>query len=104
MSLTREKFNVRANWNYRGRQREGLLATGQGIEPGTYNWTPKRMQVDLLGEYNLARHVALFANLRNVGDASLDSKVAGPNTPAYAQFNSRSQLGALWTFGVKGTF
>jgi iron complex outermembrane recepter protein len=104
VSLTREKFNVRANWNYRGRQREGLLATGQGIEPGTYNWTSKRMQVDLLGEYNLARDLALFANLRNIGDASLDSKVAGPNTPAYAQLNSRAQLGALWTFGVKGTF
>ncbi len=60
--------------------------------------------MDLLGEYNLTRRFALFANLRNVGDAPLDSKTAGPNTPAYARFTSRSQLGALWTFGLKGTF
>jgi iron complex outermembrane recepter protein len=104
VSLARERFNVRANWNYRGRQRNALLASAAGIEPGTYNWTAKRMSLDLLGEYNLTRHLALFANLRNVGDAPNDSKTAGPNTPAYAQFTGRAQLGALWTFGLKGTF
>ena len=104
ISLTREKFNVRANWNYRGRQRNALLATAQGIEPGTYNWTAKRLQVDLLGEYYVRQNIALFANLRNIGDAAIDTKTAGPNTPAYGQFTSRNQIGALWTFGLKGTF
>jgi len=104
VSLTRERFNVRMNWNYRGRQREGLIAAGQGIEPGTYNWTSKRLQIDLLGEYSFRRQLALFATLRNIGDAPIDGKTAGPNTPKYAQFRSRSQLGASWTFGIKGTF
>jgi hypothetical protein len=104
LSLTRERFNVRTNWNYRGRQRNALLAAAQGIEPGTYNWMSKRMQVDVLGEYNLTRNFALFANLRNVGDAPLDTKTSGPNTPEYAQFTGRTYIGALWTFGIKGTF
>ncbi len=104
LSLTRQKFNVRANWNYRGRQRGGLVAAGQGIEPGTYNWTSKRMSVDLLGEYHFRRSLSFFANLRNIRDQPIDGKTAGPNTPAYAQFRTRTQLGALWSFGVKGTF
>jgi iron complex outermembrane recepter protein len=104
VSLTRERFNVRANWNYRGRQRNALLATVPGIEPGTYNWMSKRMQLDLLGEYYLTKRIALFGNLRNVGDAPIDTKAAGPNTPEYAQFTSRNAIGALWTFGVKGSF
>ena len=45
-----------------------------------------------------------FTNLRNIGDATEDTKIIGPNTPAYAQFRSRLDFGALWTFGLKGTF
>jgi TonB-dependent receptor len=104
VSLTRPKLNLRANWNYRGRQRGGLVAAGQGIEPGTYNWTSKRITLDLLGEYNLTSRLALFANLRNAGDEPIDAETAGPHTPAYAQFRMRTQIGALWAFGVKGTF
>ena len=104
VSLTRERFNLRANWNYRGRQREGLIAAGQGIEPGTYNWTSKRLQVDLLGEYYFTRRLGFFANIRNLRDEPIDRKTAGPHTPKYAQFLSRAQIGALWTCGVKGTW
>jgi iron complex outermembrane recepter protein len=104
IGLTREKFNLHVNWNYRGRQRQGLIAASQGIEPGTYNWQSKRMQIDVLGERKLTRHLALFANLRNVGDGPLDNKAAGSNTPKYAQFLSRSAIGSQWTFGLKGTW
>jgi hypothetical protein len=38
ISLAREKYTVRLNWNYRGRNRRGLVAAGSSIEPGTYNW------------------------------------------------------------------
>jgi hypothetical protein len=47
VSLTRAKYNVRMNWNFRGRQRDGPV-TGRGIEAGTYNWTAKRYSYDLL--------------------------------------------------------
>ncbi|MBI5692338.1 MAG: carboxypeptidase regulatory-like domain-containing protein [Verrucomicrobia bacterium] len=104
VSLTRQRYNLRLNWSYRGRQRENLVATGQGIEPGTYNWTAKRLSVDLLGEYYFRRGTALFANLRNLRDQPLDTKAAGPNTPKYAQFRGRTQNGAVWSFGVKTTF
>ncbi|MES2697322.1 MAG: carboxypeptidase regulatory-like domain-containing protein, partial [Verrucomicrobiota bacterium] len=71
ISLTRQKWNVRVNWNYRGRQRNAAV-TGVGIEPGTFNYGSKRMYVDVLGEYYVWKRIGLFFNLRNVGDATED--------------------------------
>jgi TonB-dependent receptor len=104
VSLTRPGYNLRVNWNYRGRQRRGLVATGASIEPGTYNWGSKRLYVDVSAEYSLTRRIALFTNLRNIGDATEDAEIHGPSTPAHAQFRSRLDFGSLWTFGLKGTF
>ncbi len=103
ISLTREKFNLRANWNYRGRNRQAPL-TGRSIEPGTYTWGSKQLFLDLQGEYNLARRFAVFANLRNVGDATNDTQIYGPSTPEHARFRQRTTYGSLWSFGVKGSF
>lgn len=104
VSLTRERYNVRANWNYRGRQRRGIVASGPSIDPGTYNWGAKRLYIDVLGEYYFKKRFAVFANLRNVGNATEDVDISGPSTPEEAQFRQRTDFGALWTFGVKGTF
>ncbi len=103
VSLTRSKWNTRVNWNYRGRSRQNAV-NGRGIEPGTYTWSSKRMYVDVSGEYTFYKRFAVFANLRNIRDASDDLEIAGPNTPAHAQFRSREEYGSLWTFGVKGSF
>ena len=103
-SLTREKYSLRANWNYRGAQRRAAIAAGSSIEPGTFTWWSKRLYVDLNAEYTLRRTLAVFANLRNVGDAPDDIKIYGPSTPAVARFRQRTEFGSLWMFGVKGTF
>lgn len=103
VSLSREKYNVRANWNYRGRSR-GDLVTGRSIEPGTFNWTSKFLFLDIQAEYFLRKNFALFANLRNVGDATNDTQIFGPSTPEHAQFRQRTTYGSLWSFGVKGSF
>ena len=103
VSLSREKYNLRLNWNYLGRQRRGLV-TGRSIEPNTYAWGLKRSYIDLTGEYSIRKNFALFANLRNINDPTDDQEIAGPNTPAEAQFRQRADFGSLWTIGVKGTF
>jgi TonB-dependent receptor len=104
VSLTRPKFNVRVNWNYKGRQRRGLVAAGRSIELGTYDWGSKKLYVDVGAEYSLAKRVVLFASLRNIRDTPDDIERAGPSTPADAQLRQRGRYGALWTFGLKGTF
>jgi TonB-dependent receptor len=104
ISLTRPEYNVRINWNYRGRQRRAIVAAGPSIEPGTYNWGSKRLYIDVSAEYSLTRRLALFTNLRNINDATEDTEIHGPTTPAHAQFRSRLDFGSLWTFGLRGTF
>jgi TonB-dependent receptor len=104
VSLTREKYNVRVNWNYRGRQRRGEIAPSQSISPGTYNWAAKRLYVDVLAEYYFWKRVGVFMNLRNVGATYEDAEIHGPLTPPHAQFRQRLDHGSLWTFGLKGTF
>lgn len=103
VSLTRSKWNVRVNWNYRGRQRNASV-NGVGIEPGTFNYASKRMYVDVLGEYYFWKRVGFFFNLRNVGDATEDVGIYGPSTPEVAQFRQRIDYASLWTFGIKGTW
>ena len=104
VSLTRPRYNVRMNWNYTGRARAGLVAAGRSIEPGTYNWRSKRLITDLNGEFRFYRRWAAFMNLSNISDEPIDLEIAGPSTPAHAQFRSRTGYGAQWTFGVKSTF
>ncbi|MBI4622711.1 MAG: carboxypeptidase-like regulatory domain-containing protein [Verrucomicrobia bacterium] len=103
ISLSRETYNLRLNWNYLGRQRRGLV-TGRSLEADTYNWGSKRSYIDLTGEYSVRKNFAVFANLRNLNDPTDDVEIHGPNTPPHAQFRQRQEFGSLWTFGVKGTF
>jgi iron complex outermembrane receptor protein len=104
LSLTREHYTLRANWNYRGRHRREAVAAATGIEPGTYNWFSKRLGVDVIGEVRLRKNLWAFANLRNIGDEPDDVEVAGPSTPDYAQFRRRQYFGSLWSFGLRSTF
>ena len=103
ISLSRPTYSLKMNWNYKSRHRRFAI-TGQSIEPGTYAWGSKRLSVDLIGEYQLTKHLALFGNLRNVGDTPEDFSREGPSTPDVAKFRQRDQYGALWIFGVRGTF
>ena len=80
------------------------IASGASIEPGTFTWWSKRLYVDLGGEYAFRPGMAVFANLRNVGDTPDDIKVYGPSTPSVARFRQRTEFGSLWMIGVKGTF
>ena len=103
VSLVRERFNLRANWSYQGRSRNGPV-TGASIPAGTYNYTVRRVFLDLLGEYNLNRRFSLYFTLRNVLDMPDQQEVDGPGVPQHATFRSAEFAGSLWTFGIKGTF
>ena len=79
-------------------------STTRGVESGTYNYKPKRLYVDVSAEYYLKRSLGVFIAIRNIGSATEDTKIYGPNTPEYAHFRQRDDYASLWTFGVKGTF
>jgi hypothetical protein len=106
-SLNRARYSLRANWNYRGHQRRAAIANpgpNTSIEPGTFTYWSKRLYIDLNAEVKIYKRFALFAALRNIGDAPDDVQVYGPSTPEHAQFRQRIQFGSLWSFGIKGSF
>ena len=103
ISLTRPSYSLKLNWNYKSKHRRGAI-TGVGIPPGTYQWGSKRLFVDIIGEYKLTEHFGLFGNIRNLGDTPEDFVRDGPGIPDIAKFRQRDRYGALWIFGVKGTF
>jgi TonB-dependent receptor len=103
VSLSRQKYNLKFNWNYRSPARQGAQ-TGTGLGPGIYEWNSKKMLRDIYADYLITRHIGLFASLRNVGSAPEDVKRYGPQTPEIARFRQRQNYGSAWVFGVKGTF
>jgi iron complex outermembrane recepter protein len=103
ISLNRPGYSLKLNWNYKSRHRRAAV-TGQSIEPGTFAWGSKRLFVDVIGEYRLTKHFTAFANIRNLRDTPEDFSREGPNTPDVAKFRQRDRYGALWIFGIKGTF
>jgi TonB-dependent receptor len=103
VSLNRENYSLKVNWNYKSRHRRGAI-TGPSIPPGTYVFGSKRLFIDLSGEYRLTERLALFGNIRNLHDTPEDFARDGPGIPDVAKFRQRDRYGALWIFGVKGTF
>ena len=103
ISLTRPSYSLKVNWNYKSKHRRGALR-GASSPPGTYQWGAKRLFVDIIAEYKLTPRFALFGNIRNLRDTPEDFVRDGPGIPEVAQFRQRDRYGALWIFGVKGTF
>ncbi|MFM8337391.1 MAG: TonB-dependent receptor domain-containing protein, partial [Opitutaceae bacterium] len=101
LSLTRPKWNVRINENYRGQKRVGAV-TGNGIEPGSYDYYKKRLFIDVSAEYYLRPALGVFLSIRNLNNAPEDEKIYGPSTPDYARFRAREAYHPLWTVGLKG--
>ena len=98
-------YNVRISIRQKAPgESRNAIAAGPSIEPGTFVWWSKRLYLDLSADYTFYKRFAVFASLRNVGDAPDDIEVHGPSTPAHAQFRQRTEFGSLWQFGIKGSF
>ncbi len=103
INLTRGRTSVRLDVNHRGRQLVNSL-TGRSIGPDTARYAAARTSFDLTAEHQLWREFRFFAKFRNVTDVGADFEFYGPATPEVARFQQRERYGALWTFGLKGTF
>jgi len=101
--LTRPRFNVRANWTMQS-ERKLAQITGLSVGPGTFTYATPRRLLDINAEFNLARRISVFGNLRNAGDEPEDFERRGPQTPDRARFRQSDRYGALWIFGLRGNF
>jgi TonB-dependent receptor len=104
LSLTRPRYNVKLNWNYRSRLRQAKVADGRSIDPDTYNWGSSRLYLNVSAEVRITRHWSAFANLRNITAVLEDTEIANPRTPSSAQLRNRADFGSLWSIGAKASF
>ena len=102
ISLDRPKFNVRLNWNYRGRQRQAAIA-GRA-EPGTFSYAHPRLTMDIDAEYRFSRKIGVFLGARNITGEPFILERYGPNTPPYARQFQRDDYGIAISAGLKGAF
>lgn len=103
ISLSRQKFTAKLNWNSRGRQRFDQL-TGANVPAGTFNYFTPRLTLDLNLEYRATKHIGLFFNGRNITQVPTKIERYGPSTPGYSRLVRYEEFGVQYAVGVKGSF
>lgn len=106
VSLSRPRYSVKLNWNFRGTQRLGAIATTatNAVEPGTYNYFRRRLTLDTTIDVNLTKKVGLFLSARNITNEPIVRQAYGPSTPEYARNVRVEDYGVQFNVGVRGTF
>ncbi len=103
IGLSRPRYSVNVNWNFRGKQR-GSLITGANVPSGTYIYQAARLLLDVSAEYRLRKGVALYATVRNLTNEVQNEQRYNADTPYYARNYGTTDTGAFFTLGVKGEF
>jgi outer membrane receptor protein involved in Fe transport len=103
-SYVTARFLLKLNLSRIGRTRDAVAATSATVPPQTYLSQDTRTVMDGSIEYRFHRKFALYASVRNLANEPRPLITHSVNAPAYTQPRSYTYYGALWTFGVKGTF
>ena len=98
LTFNRRPFNVKVNFNYRGRQKLSTLANISG-----FRYYKERKYVDVNFEYQFSKRAIFFLNGRNVTNVPQDRIDVGLN-PAYSQLSQVEEFGVQWGLGIKGTW
>lgn len=106
VSLSRPRYSVKLNWNYRGTQRLGAISSTatNGVEPGTYNYFKARLTLDATADISLSKKLGLFLSARNITNEPIIRQAYGPSTPDYAKNVRVEDYGVQFNIGVRGTF
>ncbi len=104
VSYANAKFLVRYNVSRIARQRASLDTVSSSVPAGTYQAQDTRMVQDANLEYRFHKKFAVYASVRNLASEPRPLITYSPNAPAYTRPRTYTFYGALWTFGVKGTF
>jgi TonB-dependent receptor len=96
--FNRRPFNVKVNYNYRGRQ---TLSTQTAING--FQFYAERKYIDVNFEYQISKRATFFLNGRNVTNVPQDRVNIGTNVP-YSYLNQVEEYGVQWGLGIKGKF
>ncbi|HVW22687.1 MAG TPA: TonB-dependent receptor [Opitutaceae bacterium] len=98
--VTIRRFSVYANWNYRGEQFRDTASQYPGAEEDVLPVT----QWDGGVEYQLSKHLLVFAAGRNLNNGVTRWSIDGPSAPDWAKMETYYTNGAQYSFGVRASF
>ncbi len=101
VTITRNPITFMAKWHHRGEQNRGP-STGQG--PNAFVYQDGRTTLDINLTYQLLKRLSVFVNCRNLTNVHFNQSRYQADTPLYARRSTANSYGALWSFGVRGTF
>jgi len=101
IAYNRERFTVMALWNYRGQE---AVAPRPQMGPGGYDYIKARIHLDLNADFQLSPRLFAFVAVKNTLNAPQTRLRYGSETPGYAKTYQLRSYGALFSFGVRGTF
>ena len=100
-SYSRNRLTLMALWNYRGRE---AVAPRPQMGPGGYDYIKERVHLDANAEYQLMPRLFAFVSVKNAFNEPQTRLRYAPDTPEYAREYQVRAYGALFSFGVRGTF
>lgn len=101
VTFTKNPITFMAKWHHRGEQKRGL-STAQGPNASVYQ--DARTTLDINLSYQAMKRLSVFVNCRNLFNVHFTQSRYQDDTPEYATRSSTNSYGALWSFGVRGTF
>jgi TonB-dependent receptor len=104
IGYARGKIRVDLRFNYVGWRRTGIAAESTTTRANSYSYFAPQTKVDGSFSYALNKHYNLYFDVRNMFDAPQNRGVWASDTPGFARMTLLQWSGAVWSFGVKGSF
>jgi TonB-dependent receptor len=104
LSYVRPNFVGKINVAQTKRIRASPAAASATIPAGSYNVAGPQTRIDLSLEYRLLKSFSVYVSVRNLMAVPKRNGVLAPGAPDYTTYNYYQYTGAMFTFGVKGSF
>jgi len=101
LTFAPKRLTLMAKWNYRGKQRLGAVPA---LGSDAFQYTKGRIFLDLNLDYQIRKNLFFFANVKNIFNVPATTLNYGSDTPHRAKEFQVRAYGALYDFGVRGTF
>ena len=104
VGYARGKLRVALRFNYVGWRRTGIASESATVRANSYSYFAPQTKVDAGVSYAVNRHYNLYLDVRNMFDEPQNRGVWASDTPGFARMTLLQWSGAVWSFGVKGSF
>ncbi|MEY4941659.1 MAG: hypothetical protein RIQ93_3394, partial [Verrucomicrobiota bacterium] len=104
ISYVRPRFVGKINVAQTKTMRASPAAASATVPAGSYNIAGPQTRIDLSLEYRFSRPLSAYASVRNLMATPKRNGILAPGAADYTTYNYYQFTGAMFTFGIKGSF